>query len=289
VEVGRPWARLPQWSEVICDMVHGIGDVLSAECNSKVTMPLNPAQPNAAVSTLEFDLLAHSYGTAVANRLLRELCVDKKHCYKHGLSKSVPNELSVRHVVMIDPIVFGGASTGMVGCINQIGPDLSFAFCGNRAGVTTKEIMDYDLNAVSGNLSVYVAQNDLLLDIPLAERLAHRHQDRRYYANAARAAAAPADEGGVSAQEAARTEAGNSLDTPPSLPREVQLVVDSTDHGYHGRWLWEVALAEWQGWFHKSFAKRMPSKSQEEDSLAPSMGPCATTCMQTIMARLNQA
>ena len=27
----------------------------------------------------EFDLIGHSYGTVVANRLLRELCLERKH------------------------------------------------------------------------------------------------------------------------------------------------------------------------------------------------------------------
>ena len=50
----------------------------------------------------------------------------------------------MNYLAIVDPIVLGGASCGLVGVINQGGPDLSFAFCANRAGVTFKEIIDYD-------------------------------------------------------------------------------------------------------------------------------------------------
>ena len=42
---------------------------------------------------------------------------------------------------------FGGAATGLVGIINRAKPDISFAFCANRAGVTFKESLDYNPRA----------------------------------------------------------------------------------------------------------------------------------------------
>ena len=58
VEVGRPWSHLPQWDAVVNDMGEGLSQLLG---------------PHAA-----FDVVAHSYGTAVVNRFLRSLC--------HGLN-----------------------------------------------------------------------------------------------------------------------------------------------------------------------------------------------------------
>ena len=50
--MGRPWSVLPQWSSLVA----GLLEVLSG------------------LGVRRCDVVAHSYGTAVANRLLRELC-----------------------------------------------------------------------------------------------------------------------------------------------------------------------------------------------------------------------
>ncbi len=52
VEVCRPWATLPQWSTVVDGMLAGLASV-----------GLNGPTPT------EVDVVSHSYGTAVANRL----------------------------------------------------------------------------------------------------------------------------------------------------------------------------------------------------------------------------
>jgi hypothetical protein len=79
---------------------------------------------------------------------------------------------------LIDPIVLGGASTGLVGCINWASPDLSFAFAANRAGVTTREVLDYAPHlarqCVTG-ITAYMSEGDVLLDVPLAQALLERH------------------------------------------------------------------------------------------------------------------
>ena len=88
------------------------------------------------------DMIAHSYGTAVANRLLRALCANQQHHMSVGNTST--RHLSVGFLCLLDPIVLGGASTGLIAILNGSGPDISFAFCANRAGVTSKEILDYD-------------------------------------------------------------------------------------------------------------------------------------------------
>ena len=136
---------LPQWSVLIRDLVGGIREVLSADAaahSCHISAEGGGAEGGGAAGapiggspTCDFDVVAHSYGTAVANRLLRELCLEHRH------PPAVPAEaLRVVHLELIDPIVLGGASTGLVGVINRAQPDISFGFAANRAGVTTREV-----------------------------------------------------------------------------------------------------------------------------------------------------
>lgn len=180
VEVGRPWARLPQWSELVAGVVNGLEHELGiTKC----------------------DIIAHSYGTAVANRLLRELCLDRLH----------ESKLKIQTLSLLDPIVFGGASAGLVGVINAQGPDLSFAFCANRAGVTPKEILDFDpteygqclgsarrKSLMGHNICVYLSKDDILVDIPLARQILNTYL------------------------------------------KSAHLEIDNTSNSFHGRWLVEL-------------------------------------------------
>ena len=109
VEVCRPWVTLPQWSMVLEGLLEGFEALGLSGC--------------------EIDVLSHSYGTAVANRLLRELCrleEDKDKGERGrgggrggGTSGTAPPR--VHFLALLDPIVLGGASTGLSGfTINQV-------------------------------------------------------------------------------------------------------------------------------------------------------------------------
>ena len=78
---------------------------------------------------------------------------------------------------------------------------MSFAFCANRAGVTNKEVLDYNPVAYgqcSKGLVSYMADGDVLLDVHLGKAILHRY--------------APSAE----------------------------IVVDEARIGFHGRWLVEI-------------------------------------------------
>mmetsp|Transcript_58467 Transcript_58467/g.117388 ORF Transcript_58467/g.117388 Transcript_58467/m.117388 type:complete len:515 (+) Transcript_58467:70-1614(+) len=170
VEVGRPWTPLPQWSDIVAGLLEGLRELEVRHC----------------------DVVAHSYGTAVANRLLRELCLDRRHSSSKALGSDGEDAAESLPVIgflgLIDPITLGGATTGLVGIINQQGPDLSFAFCANRAGVTQKEIMDFDptlagqclgrplasTSCRGAGVRVFLSEGDVLLDVPLARSILNR-------------------------------------------------------------------------------------------------------------------
>jgi hypothetical protein len=129
----------------------------------------------ARLSSSTVDVVAHSYGTAVANRLLRELLGGGLQTAAHCRSAMPrPPPLTIHSLLLIDPIVLGGATTGLAGCtINRSSPDMSFAFCGNRAGVSAKEAIDYDVTGgdgaqCGGGVTVYMSADDPLADVHLA-------------------------------------------------------------------------------------------------------------------------
>ena len=91
--------------------------------------------------------------------------------------------------------------------INQGLPDISFAFCANRAGVTSKEVLDYDIRPAllpndKSSITVYVSEGDDLVDVPLA-----RHMIGKYM---------------------------------PTT--RVRCVVDRAKGGFHGRWLYALPV-----------------------------------------------
>lgn len=190
VEVCRPWVHLPQWSTVMEGMLNGFVEMGIQNC--------------------DIDVISHSYGTAVANRLLRELC----KLFSIENSDSDRHYPRINYLALLDPIVLGGATTGLSGfLINQIGPDLSFAFCGNRAGFSTKEILDYNprkYDQCLGGIGVYMSSNDLLVDVSLARHILETHV----------------------VPLAAR---GSVEDY-----KFVQFCIDPTDNSFHGRWLVEM-------------------------------------------------
>lgn len=222
-KIGRPWTHFPQWSQVVEGVLGSLELLRVKDC----------------------DIIAHSYGTAVANRVMRKLCgqsncscnggengggsipapappppVSSASSFKTGMAAQasspspspsspaslvavVPPPSSPRLVVgflgLVDPIVLGGASCGLVGVINQHGPDLSFAFAANRAGVTNLEVFDYDPtsfgqccghNHKGGNgggeggegseeavrgVGVYLSEGDVLVDPALAKHILNKH------------------------------------------------------------------------------------------------------------------
>jgi hypothetical protein len=221
VEVCHPWAVLPQWSAIIGGILTGLADLGMGEC--------------------EIDLVSHSYGTAVANRLLRELCAGEYDRHTHPTKR-----LRVHFLGLLDPIVLGGATTGLSGCsINQAGPDISFGFCGNRAGHSTKEVMDYDprlSGQCTGGIGVYMSGDDILADAGLARYVLEKE---------------------------------NML-MPLSCKSQhkdefVQFYEDSTVNSFHGRWLveiWSLGLlwdspcaSACMGLLYKNLQKNIPSAS----------------------------
>lgn len=163
VECGRPWVKIPQWSEIISDMVIVLKD-LGIE---------------------EFDVVAHSYGTAVANRLLRKLCATSVSRANQAMGALHPmpdatvpvhecGSMRVGFMGLIDPIVLGGASTGLVGIINALGPDICMAFCANRAGISSHEVLSFNPQVYGqcrDGVSAYFAEGDVLVDTSLAREL----------------------------------------------------------------------------------------------------------------------
>jgi pimeloyl-ACP methyl ester carboxylesterase len=198
VEVCRPRVHLPQWSTVMEGMLTGFVKMGIQDC--------------------EIDVVSHSYGTAVANRLLRELC--KISSMPSAIDTDTANKSScqkpprINFLALLDPIVLGGATTGLSGfVINQVGPDLSFAFCGNRAGFSTKEILDYDprqQGQCMGGIGVYMSENDMLVDVHLARHILENH---------------------VVPLATRRSAEDNKF---------VQFCIDPTDNSFHGRWLVEM-------------------------------------------------
>ena len=87
---------------------------------------------------------------------------------------------------------------------------MSFAFCGNRAGNGTKEILNYDpcqQDQCRGGISVYLSAQDQLVDVDLARHILMKD-------------VAPLD--------------------GPHCSSHVQLCVDRTVDSFHGRWLVEI-------------------------------------------------
>jgi hypothetical protein len=89
----------------------------------------------------DFDVLAHSYGTSVVNRLLRALCgLDKIEGY--SAEGDASSQLCVKALSMAEPVVFGTTSVGFsCAFMNALGPDLNLACISNRGGVPWKATM----------------------------------------------------------------------------------------------------------------------------------------------------
>ncbi len=134
VEVCRPWQKMPQWSAIMDAIMKGFDKVYSTHNGESGGCELTSEMKRREMN---IDVIAHSYGTAVANRLVREVCgkgLQTLHQFRHSQPMSSLN-IVIKSLVLIDPIVLGGATSGLSGCyINRAGPDLSFTFCGNRAG-----------------------------------------------------------------------------------------------------------------------------------------------------------
>ena len=234
VEVCRPWVHLPQWSTIVSGILDGFRIV--------------------GLGNAEIDVISHSYGTAVANRLLRELCKqsaqsassaeNKVHIdaskMKYSQSPSFSQEQKafprINVLALLDPIVLGGATTGLSGfVINQVGPDLSFAFCGNRAGVSTKEVLDYDPRVhdqCKGGIAVYMSANDMLVDIGLARHVLQTHvvpPHTRAEINQGKTDPIPTTDALLTSDRLQNTH-----------DYYVQFCVDSTLNSFHGRWLVEM-------------------------------------------------
>lgn len=210
VEVCRPWAKLPQWSCIMDAMTEGLSNIGIVDC----------------------DVICHSYGTAVGNRFLRELCgsgLQSNHSVRGGSSAS---GIKINFMGLIDPIVFGGATTGIAGCvINQAGPDMSFAFCGNRAGFSTKEILDFDpreFGQCLGGLGVYVSSDDVLVDADLAKYVLETHVGRIV------------SNGNGNSNNCLISQESDPFNISDGY---VHFVVDETLDSFHGRWLVEIWFA----------------------------------------------
>jgi len=113
-------------------------------------------------------------------------------------------------------------------------PDLSFGFCCNRAGVATKEVLNFDPQALGqcrAGLAIYVSQDDTLIDIPLARHILRKHTqyDGRCTPIAETYSCANANPVMVP-----------QLDPAAAPACGVEFVVDNTPKSFHGRWLVEM-------------------------------------------------
>eukprot|EP00930_Biecheleria_cincta_P007476 TRINITY_DN108694_c0_g1_i1.p1 TRINITY_DN108694_c0_g1~~TRINITY_DN108694_c0_g1_i1.p1 ORF type:complete len:495 (-),score=64.52 TRINITY_DN108694_c0_g1_i1:86-1570(-) len=153
-EWGMPLERMPQWDVLLDSML----EVLSG------------------LGYSAGDVVAHSYGTIVANRLLRRLCdLDADE----GCPKPTHGFQSVGALVLLEPMVFGDSAAGMsCGLCNHLVPDLNTATLANRGGVPWKESMFYDPmqhgQCLQG-ISVHACTGDALLDIPLTRSFCEKH------------------------------------------------------------------------------------------------------------------
>lgn len=122
------------------------------------------------------DVVAHSYGTVVANRLLRRLCnLDAEE----GCPKPTHGFQSVGALVLLEPMIFGDSAAGIsCGLCNHLLPDLNTATLANRGGVPWKESMFYDPKqhgqCLQG-ISIHACAGDALLDIPLTRSFCEKH------------------------------------------------------------------------------------------------------------------
>lgn len=116
---------------------------------------------------------------------------------------------------LFDPIVLGGAQTGLSSfIINTVSPDLSFAFCGNRAGVSIKEVINYDprkFGQCLGGMNFYVSAYDVLLDVKLARYILLNNVDPNLVET---------------------IDGGDANST--------RLITDNAANSFHGRWLVEI-------------------------------------------------
>lgn len=257
VEVGRPWTKLPQWSAIVEGILLSLKQLEIRDC----------------------DLVAHSYGSAVANRLLRELCLDRRFSDNSNGAKTSSRRSTrssssnnggngngktrssrtgsslngeshedsgspsphtsgvvIGFLGLVDPITLGGASCGLVGVINEQGPDLSFAFCANRAGVTHKEILDFD-PALYGQCRGRVGSDGASKNATTSSTTT----------TSASTGMAPLPSGGTGRGIGVYISEGDVLLdvalTKHILTRSVphaHLEVDPTPHSFHGRWLVEL-------------------------------------------------
>ena len=204
VEVGRFTYTFPQWTEII----NGIRESLHVVGIDE-----------------KFDLVAHSYGTIVAGRLLRHLCS----------GESSQPFLCIDYLAMLDPVLLGGASCGLISQLNHAGPDLSFGFAANRAGVFNFEILNYNPQ-LSGQcmtgMSFYLSNDDVLVDVGLAQHILETYKARK-----------------CPQQEQQCSQIKNEKQTKVVWNNahlgNIELVVDTSPNSFHGRWLIDFWCINW--------------------------------------------
>lgn len=143
-EVGMPFERMPQWNPI----VEGVLAALS-QLNIK-----------------EWDMVSHSYGTCISNRVLRRLCgLDADE----GFPSSGFGRCGT--LILLEPMIFGDTSAGFsCGLANSLGPDINIASLSNRGGVPWKETMFYDpakRDQCLDGIVIYACSGDGLLNVSM--------------------------------------------------------------------------------------------------------------------------
>ena len=144
---------------------------------------------------------------------------------------------------------------------------MSFAFCGNRAGVGTREVLDYDprlAGQCAGGISVYMSKDDVLVDVELGKYILGKHIEPVVTDTPAAATqvvtptsvtASDADtdleylvaheaDMGSNSQQSEKKHPEDSPLSSSSASAYVHFCVDPTADSFHGRWLVEP-LVPW--------------------------------------------
>jgi len=153
-ELGMPLEPMPQWDDAVDDIIHGL----------------------TQLRIVNASIIAHSYGTCIANRVLRRLCGLNS---EEGFPKPAEGFNCVRSLVLLEPMIFGDTSAGLsCGMVNSLGLDINLASLTNRGGVPWKETMFYnpqDHAQCLAGIFVYAAAGDMLLEVKSTEAFCQKY------------------------------------------------------------------------------------------------------------------
>lgn len=154
-EYGQPFETMPQWN-IIMEGIFAFMNEFGVETA---------------------DMIAHSYGTCIANRVLRRLCnLDAED----GFPAPTRGFRSVRALALLEPMIFGDTSAGLsCAFCNNLGLDINLASLTNRGGVPWKETMFYDPSSRGqclGGIHIYACVGDAFVDASGMKEFCRKHQ-----------------------------------------------------------------------------------------------------------------